>query len=307
MDVSTYSLNRAFQKIVVATDFSDYSTVAMLRAANLALEARAEIILVHVLDPLRYSAAMEGVPFVLHEMEREARAQLESSALALRDCNIKNTLIVREGVVRDCLYQVVHEQKADLLVLSTHGQHRFDRQVAGSLAEKILRVMPCPVMTVGPAAWLTRDASSASKRLLFPTDLSEVSLRALPYADALARHMGAHLILLYVTSGPRTHGQMHQLETVAKTHLHLAPVVDCIVETGELAEVIASTARKVNPDFVLLGIHHEDLTRTPAGGLHVGLVYQIVSRMAAPVLTIHDRVDVDRLRATSILDRVVLQ
>jgi nucleotide-binding universal stress UspA family protein len=307
MTTLPYSLDRAFRKIVVATDFSDYATVAMLRAANLALEAHAEIILVHVLDPERYSGAMEGVPFVLHELEREAHAQLESSALALRDCGIKNTLIVREGLLRDCLFQIVHEHKADLLVLSTHGQHRFDREVAGSLAEKILRVMPCPVMTVGPSAWVTRDATFSTRRLLFSTDLTDASIRALPYADALARLMGAALVLLYVTEGPRTHAHIHQLEAVAKEHLHLAPVVDCLVEPGDLAHVIAATARKLNPEFILLGIHHEDLTHKPAGGLHVGLVYQIVSHTAAPVITIHDRVEVAQLRAAAAVSAAMVQ
>lgn len=222
METPTLSLDRAFQKILVATDFSEYSTVAMLRAANLALEAHAEIMLAHVVDPLRYSAAMEGVPFVLREIERDAHAQLEASARVLRDFNIRHQLVVREGVVRDCLYQLAAEKKVDLVVLSTHGQDRFGREVAGSLAEKILRVMPCPVMTVGPSTWLTRDAAHSSRRLLFPTDLSQSSLEALPYADALAALMGARLILLYVTPGPRTHEHMHHLEWAAKEHCHLA-------------------------------------------------------------------------------------
>ncbi len=82
------------------------------------------------------------------------------------------------------LSSLVRERNADLLVLSTHGQYRFDRPVRSSIAEKILRIAPCPVMTVGPAAWLTRDAAYNSNHILFPTDLSPVSLRALPFVDA---------------------------------------------------------------------------------------------------------------------------
>lgn len=69
------------------------------------------------------------------------------------------------------------------------------------------------------------------------------------------------------------------------------------MESGELIDGITMAARHADPDFIVLGIHHEDLRLKPAGGLHVGLVYQIVSHTAVPVLTLHDRLDVDRLRA----------
>jgi hypothetical protein len=50
-----------------------------------------------------------------------------------------------------------------------------------------------------------------------------------------------------------------------------------------------------------LGIHREDLTQPPRGGLHLGLVYQIVSRTATPVISLHDRLDIPSLRAMQLI------
>jgi nucleotide-binding universal stress UspA family protein len=290
-----------FQKIVVATDFSEFAAVALLRAANLALRMRASIVLAHITDPISLAAGSDGAPFVVEE--EDPLDKLEAAAHPLRECGIPYSIFLRSGDIRDEISRLVQEEQADLLVLSTHGQYRFDRPVCSSIAEKILRMAPCPVMTVGPAGWLSRDAAYDSNQILFPTDLSPVSLRALPFVDALASLSGAELTLLRVLPGAPTltpqsnHAAVVRLESVAKENLHLTRTVHCVAQNGELGETIASAALARNCDCIVLGVHREDLTRSPRGGLHLGLVYQIVSRTATPVISLHDQLDVYGLRA----------
>ena len=295
---------RIFQKIVVATDFSEFASVALLRAANLALHFEASLVLAHVIDPVSAAGGSDGAPFVEMEDESSALAKLEAEAHSLRECGIAYSLAVRNGDTRDEVSKLVEDTHADLLVLSTHGQFCFDRPVRSSVAEKILRIAPCPVMTVGPAAWLTRDAAYNSNHILFPTDLSQVSLRALPFVDAMASVSGSELTVLRVTQEAETR-QSHQaavakLQAVIRQEVTLTRKVHCTVQGGDLGETIASEALGRNCDFVVLGVHREDLTQPPRGGLHLGLVYQIVSRTATPVISLHDRLDVQALRATQL-------
>jgi nucleotide-binding universal stress UspA family protein len=69
-----------FQKIVVATDFSEFAAVALLRAANLALRFQASIVLAHVIDPISLAAGSDGMPFVVQDDERTVLQKLEAAA-----------------------------------------------------------------------------------------------------------------------------------------------------------------------------------------------------------------------------------
>ncbi len=290
-----------FREIIVATDFSEFADIALLRAANLALRYGAHITVAHIIDP-ELGSGSEGTPFVVHEELRTAEEKLEAGAVGLRECGIPHLLVARQGDIRDVLSSLVRERNADLLVLSTHGQYRFDRPVRSSIAEKILRIAPCPVMTVGPAAWLTRDAAYNSNHILFPTDLSPVSLRALPFVDALASLSGAEVTVLKVVPvgehARADHAAVTRLQGIARQEISHTTTVHCMAQQGSLGETIAAVALARNCDFIVLGIHREDMSMPALGGLHLGLVYQIVSRTATPVFSVHDQLDIFDLHAT---------
>lgn len=300
MRYPSHPLSAGFEKIVVGTDFSKFAALALLRAADLAQRFHSSIVLVHVIDPV--PAAMEGVPFLVRLMESDAREQLEVSAGILKQAGVPYQLAVRCGDVRDALYRAVEENHANLLVIGTHGPHRFDRPVCGSVAERILRSAPCPVMTVGPEAMPSTLAATSTPRLLYPTHLKSISLRIAPFVDAMAHHLGAELHLLCVCpsmSQQKQHNRevLDELERTAEREIRLTSKVRCIVETGRPSETIAAAASALKANFTLLGIHREDLARRPAGGLHVGLAYQIVAHTACPVITLNDGLAIRSLRA----------
>jgi nucleotide-binding universal stress UspA family protein len=60
--------------------------------------------------------------------------------------------VVRQGVPSHAILDVARARGADLIVLSTHGRHGLPRVFLGSVAEKIARISPVPVITVGPSA-----------------------------------------------------------------------------------------------------------------------------------------------------------
>ncbi len=299
----------AFRTIVVATDFSVFADRALLKTVELAHRSKARIILAHVIDPLIYCNALNGAPFVLHRIEQDVREGLENSAEVLRRERIPYELVVREGIVRDCLCQLVEDLDADLLVIGTHGESRFDREVVCSVAEKILRVAPCLVMTVGPLSCPSVPGETTSKRLLFATGFSAHSVSALPFVDALAHHLGSELYLLHVgtlsADKDVARNSMEKLEQMARMHIRLTPRVHCVVQNGGLGDTIAAVVSSIGAVATVLAVQQEDLRRKPVGGLNQGLIYRIVTQMCCPVFTLHSGLEKGCPR-TQVMDEALL-
>src|SRR5207248_11055703 len=98
----------------------------------------------------------------------------------------------------EVLERLIERHEIDLFVLGTHGRQGLSKLVMGSAAEEIFRRARCPVLTVGPKA--ARDPGNFEnwKTILFATDFSAGSLKALPYALSLAEENEAKLILLHL-------------------------------------------------------------------------------------------------------------
>lgn len=306
---STVRLVRlGFETIVLATDFSIFARNALHKTVQLARRFQSTILLTHVIDPILYSNALNGEPFVLREAESVGRLRLEECAQVLRREGIPHEVILRHGVMRETLYQLVRERDADLLVIGSHGEHRFDREVYGSVAEKIIRAAPCPVMVMGPLVCPEEQPASSPKRLLFPTAFSPHSLRLLPFVDALAHHLGAELHLLHVSSPAMGSSAYHRrcmerLENAVHANVSMTSAIHCIVQTGIPGEAISSVASSIDATSIVLGVEQENLMKRPMGGLHQGLTYRIVTRTCCPVITLHSGVNIRALRATVVAEK----
>jgi nucleotide-binding universal stress UspA family protein len=137
--------------ICCATDFSDASRFAMEEAADLARAFEAELVLVHVHDtrPQIGTGVIEWsrLPFAL------AAVDLERDICAWRcEAEKRSGSRVRSAVLAgDPAAEIVRfarERGADLLVVGKHGRTRLERFVLGSVAEKVVRQAPCPVLVV---------------------------------------------------------------------------------------------------------------------------------------------------------------
>ena len=96
-------------------------------------------------------------------------------------------------------------------MIGSHGRGGVQRLVLGSVAEKVLRLATCPVLTVRRGVSLARRNRSPFKTILCPTDLSAAANKAVAYAKRLAKEADAKLIVMSavewpfgdaVTSGP---------------------------------------------------------------------------------------------------------
>ena len=176
----------ALQNILFATDFSPISKAALPFAAAVAKWYEAKLFLVHAVPPEPYmNIPLEPLPVEIDAPWRWAKqsiAELSSSG-ALKDLDYIEVL--RHGDLWKVISEAIEKNKIDLVVMGTHGRHGIKKLVLGSAAEKIYRRSPSPVLTVGPQASVGANEWNI-KLVVFPTDFSGSSLRALPYALSLA-------------------------------------------------------------------------------------------------------------------------
>lgn len=190
----------AFRKILCAVDFSAGSQRALRQAARLAREADAALLLAHVW----YMPALavtklpvlppDSVEAILDDEER-ALADAAAEATRLGVTRVETAFLT--GVPARELVELARGAAIDLVVVGTHGRTGLDRVLLGSVAERVIRQAPCPVLAVP-----SRGEVSAFRHVLCPVDLSERSREALALAGELAAAHGAGLTLLHVIEVP---------------------------------------------------------------------------------------------------------
>jgi len=139
--------------ILVATDFGDTSRRAQELGLVLAQALGARLTLLHVFT-VPNSAYATGNYFQVGDMEDDARAMLERTAAELRARCPGLLAAFRVGDPWQQIVAAAQELGADLVVVGTHGRRGLPRMLLGSVAERVLRLSPVPVLTVGcpPAA-----------------------------------------------------------------------------------------------------------------------------------------------------------
>lgn len=141
------------KKILCPTDFSKPSYEAIKTAGELAFHFGSQLCLLHVVSPVP-NVPIRGdqsvFNFLLYKQELEAYSKktLEEiiNHLEWRDLNTR--LIALRGNPAEEIIRIANEEKVDLIVIATRGRTGFDRLVFGSVAEKVVRLAPCPVLTI---------------------------------------------------------------------------------------------------------------------------------------------------------------
>ncbi|HCR48597.1 MAG TPA: hypothetical protein DIW24_03135 [Bacteroidetes bacterium] len=106
--------------------------------------------------------------------------------------------ILYDWDVANALIRYTEEQQIDLVVMGTHGRKGFNRLLMGSVAEKVVREAPCPVLTIRPDKNLVKPA--LIRRIVVPTDLSKHAKMAFKVSRHLASRHGATINLLHVVN-----------------------------------------------------------------------------------------------------------
>jgi nucleotide-binding universal stress UspA family protein len=140
------------RKILCPTDFSEPSEAGWAFALTLAEQFGAEVILLHVVpepvgNPIAYEMGYTPERF-LRSVTEEATRLLADLAAKAGDWKVTIRQVLRRGVEFREVNAAAKEEGADLIVMGTHGRTGLAHLLIGSVAEKVVRTAPCPVLTV---------------------------------------------------------------------------------------------------------------------------------------------------------------
>jgi nucleotide-binding universal stress UspA family protein len=141
------------KNILVPTDFSDPADAALSYARTLAVEFGSRLHLLHIVpEPnlLPWGSELSTVPFadLLTQTEMAARERLTEIAAGLTDLSGKVVVDARIGTPVERVLGYIEEQHIDLVVMGTHGRGLVGHLLLGSVAERVVRRSPVPVLTV---------------------------------------------------------------------------------------------------------------------------------------------------------------
>ena len=297
-----------FKRVLCAVDLSEASVRTLAYAGAIAKWYDAHLTALHVVptfDPVevRAGALFDPVrivqPMPLDEVLDELRTALEAAGLAADEA----TLSAEAGPAAETIVDQSVAGDADLLVVGTHGRSGFNRLLLGSVAEKVLRSAPCPVLTVPPHAPASPPARVTLRHIICPIDFSPASLQALGFALALARRAKASVTMLHAIEWladeePRelvhfnvpefrqhlTKSARERLVALAAQEPDARGVAEPLVVVGRAYRQILRVAAEQGAELIVMGALGQGGPELTTFG---STTQQVVRAAFCPVLTVH--------------------
>lgn len=284
----------AFKNILFATDFSDASQAALLHALAMAKRFDARLTVVHVAPPeTQMPIPMEPVPLEMDWQIKRARECMQH----LEDFEplhmYPHETVLKQGNPWPEMADIIQDRNIDLIVLGTHGRGLVGTLLLGSVAEQVLRHASCPVLTVGPDVLPTLLDRQKLSHVLFATDFSDGSMKALPYALSLAEENNAELTLMHVLEQLEPMPMQYSKELLADYRKRLWNMVpddsslwckpQVIVAVGAAADEIVRQVHDRQVDLIVMGAHGGG---TVASHVPWTVVHSVARHARCPVLTV---------------------
>jgi nucleotide-binding universal stress UspA family protein len=293
--------------VLCPTDFSGFSQHALSHATAIARALGGDLTAVYVCPPDVPLGGEFGY-LAPSPLEPAARADLLERLTALAEpgtAGVEVKSLLLEGDPSQEVVRLATELPADLLVLGLHPDSRLKQFLLGSMTEEMLRLAPCPVLTVRHGVGPAPEAGVPFRRILCATDLRGPGSDAVGYALALAEAVCGELLLLHVlehvpefepgTGLPFSAAEIQSIRQgiadEARARLHAAVpeparerlAVRDLVRAGHAHEQIVRVAREEAAELVVLGAHG----RGALERLLLGSTSRSVARAApCPVLVV---------------------
>jgi nucleotide-binding universal stress UspA family protein len=276
--------------VIFGTDFSVCSQNAGLYAALMAKYFSAKLFVAHafILSQAALEVEIDGA--LVSQQRRDLQSLLSHKASSLAADSVS---LLLDGEPKDALPKLADEHGPSLLVLGTHGRGWVEREVIGSVAERILRSTQWPTLTVGPQVRRATTGTLPFHRILFATDLTAAGAKAAGVAVSLAERMGTEIDVLNVV-GQEAVDHPDRLDEIQKRFYGALDAVvpqeakrfcnpRTFVEVGNAHERILKHIQERSIDLLVLGMQKTS---------HLGLetrksrAFQIIVKAECPVLTV---------------------
>lgn len=292
------------KKIICATDFSDLSNRAIPYGIALAKEFDAKLYICHVVG--LPSTAVYGEILVDPEEQHEKSLNYAQEQFGKVN-DLRSTdweALVAAGHPADEISRLAREKSADLVIAATHGRSGLKRFLLGSVTERLMRVLPCPLFIVSdPKANLEDGLTPFSlKRILIGCDFSSDADLAFSHGLSLAQEFQSELFLVHVIERPVYQTSLETVSTqdtdikqASRNHLieklnALLPkealnwcTPNIILLEGQPDEELTRFAVDQNMDLIVLGVRGQRLVEK----LFVGSTTdRVVRRAPCPVLSV---------------------
>ena len=278
----------SLKNILFATDFSEASMKAFPYVELLAKKFGASVFACHIITPASLvSVAPQAAPYLYEAEYNAATKELDNIVSSPQLGGIKAKAVLSSGILGDALLDEINNNHIDLVVAGTHGRTGFRRFLLGSGVEEICRVATCPVLTIGPELPNTPTKFS---HILVPTDLSDESIRSLPFVVRLASQYGSAVTVLHVlpvetASNPDARKLSEPVcESMVQTfEPRLGGLkAEFVMESGETADTILQVAREKRCDLIAMGIRSAFL---PGFRVRTSVAYRVMAGAHCPVVT----------------------
>jgi nucleotide-binding universal stress UspA family protein len=281
-------------RIVVATNLSDHSAIAIRYAESLAKRFSSWVTFAHVVD-LSAGTLTDAEAFEL-PVEAQRRVQngkLEALLSTMALAGIRTTGQTIEGrTPAASIVMLAEDLKADLILMGTHGLQGLNKAIRGSVAEGVIHHSTCPVMTIGPRVKMRSLDEISLDTVVLATDLSSDATQKTSTALTLIDENVGKIYLCHILK----RGGKDICETLAiqfRVEEELGKLIPqsayewcnsrCVVEQGNAAEHILKLAHRVNADVIVLGAKRSASWFARLGN---GVVEDILSESECPVLTV---------------------
>jgi nucleotide-binding universal stress UspA family protein len=307
-----------FEHILVPLDGSSLAECVLPHVVAVAQAFGARVTLLRVLERDGTVARAQSVdPLGWHIRKAEAEASLEGVRARLQEVGLRAQRVLLEGQAAERIIEFSHENKVDLIVLSSHGRSGLTGWNVSSIVLKIILRAYLPIMIVRAYQPAIKDLGGLRyRRLLVPLDCSRRAECVLSLSTTLARHHESELLAVHVVARPQMPrwspptqedvGLVNRL--VERNRLEatrylkqLQSRLDVRVRTSVLlsdhaAEALHDLVEQANADLVILSAHgHSGGTKWPYGGL----VVNFIGYGTTPLLIVQDLSpdDVEHTRA----------
>jgi nucleotide-binding universal stress UspA family protein len=279
---------------LLLTDFSPNSELALPYAIALARQYNGKVYVVHVISPEMYEyVPPELVAGMRTEIRNYGQRRMQKLLNHSEFQQVPHDAVVREGEIWDTLKNLAEDFHIDVIVVGTHGRRGLKKALTGAVAEEVLHLARSPVLTVGPQCHGIAPEHKP-KRILYATDFSADSVRAMAYAVSLAQTFGASLVPTYIApqiaDDPAAKTRFEEffeerLQELLVGQISAIPGRDYRVKFGTPADGILQAAAEENVDLIVMGVRGAGSLLCAAR--HLGTTAdRVVSESCCPVLTV---------------------